>query len=429
MHDVRWRLRPRAQYGEAKHLAKMKKEGLWDGGRNLPLPPPPSPEADLDEIAADFSAQHGLENVGLVRDMLQRLVLAEDEASGNRAENARQQGQVIRYGDVVELEHVATGRVLTLTKFQACERAAKRIDVAPGGSDASLIILSPAFKAFSTGEPICSGHLLNLGYVRELAGAKYCLHVGHDHGQKVDDVLRRSLQLSGDLVVGCSEVNATTGGARPTAWRLVLFESYQSSPLNEDAFPELHAQLHGEQVVCFYHKEAESYLDYRPELGESPIFHASQRVSIKSRKKASWMWKIEALSLYRASRAVQSSETAFFRIKHTVSRQYLCQVGSRLEMTPDPRTPGTAFFFKNFDATDALSPFEEHFVDKNGLVYFRSATGEYIEQQDRDDERVGKTHIQPVYPIDAFLYFMTSDQRGLSCRLKKFGHDFRYVLE
>ncbi|KAJ1476070.1 hypothetical protein T484DRAFT_1826190 [Baffinella frigidus] len=96
MRDTRWRIKPRAQYGEAKHLAKIKKEGLWDGGRNLPFPPVPDEHANLDEVAAAMCTEHALEDADAVRDMLHRLVLAGDEASGNEAENERQQGKIIR---------------------------------------------------------------------------------------------------------------------------------------------------------------------------------------------------------------------------------------------------------------------------------------------------------------------------------------------
>jgi hypothetical protein len=51
MRDCHFRIRPRAQYGEAKRLQKLLKEGNWDGGRNLPLPDVPDENADLDEVA------------------------------------------------------------------------------------------------------------------------------------------------------------------------------------------------------------------------------------------------------------------------------------------------------------------------------------------------------------------------------------------
>jgi hypothetical protein len=103
---------------QAKHLTKIRKEGLWDGGRNLPLPEVPPDMSDLDTRAEELCAKHGLEDRAAVKELLQRLVLADDEASGNQAEYERQQGHIVRYEDAVQLEHVITGRVITLTKNQ-----------------------------------------------------------------------------------------------------------------------------------------------------------------------------------------------------------------------------------------------------------------------------------------------------------------------
>ena len=52
--------------------------------------------------------------------------------------------------------------------------------------------------------------------------------------------------------------------------------------------------LKAEDVICFYHKEAEMYLDFEPSrAADRPQLKYSHRVSTKDRKKSSWFWKIE----------------------------------------------------------------------------------------------------------------------------------------
>ena len=53
---------------------------------------------------------------------------------------------------------------------------------------------------------------------------------------------------------------------------------FQHSPSNAMRF-KAHAQRFcAEQIVCFYHKDAEAYLDYRTTLGLPPTHTATARV-------------------------------------------------------------------------------------------------------------------------------------------------------
>eukprot|EP00290_Baffinella_frigidus_P003404 CAMPEP_0180175204 /NCGR_PEP_ID=MMETSP0986-20121125/36590_1 /TAXON_ID=697907 /ORGANISM="non described non described, Strain CCMP2293" /LENGTH=152 /DNA_ID=CAMNT_0022127655 /DNA_START=40 /DNA_END=495 /DNA_ORIENTATION=- len=146
----------------------------------------------------------------------------------------------------------------------------------------------------------------------------------------------------------------TTGDGRPTSWRVVLFEHYTNNPLNAKTFKVAATRLKTEQIVCFYHKEGEAYLEYRSDLDDAPVFRASNRVAVKARKKALWMWKIEALCVYNAAGAVVCSEDNHYRIKHVVTNKYLIQNENRLEMTDDYLAAGTQFNFRQFakDAKD-----------------------------------------------------------------------------
>ncbi|KAJ1488130.1 hypothetical protein T484DRAFT_1784348 [Baffinella frigidus] len=136
------------------------------------------------------------------------------------------------------------------------------------------------------------------------------------------------------------------------------------------------------QIICFYHKEAEAYLDFHTSLGDEPVFRESTRVAVKSRKKASWMWKIESLTVNAAASPVVCGESMQYRIKHIVTNRYLAEHpdGTRLIMTNDYLTPGASFSFKSFtkekgaDLTDAS-------IHKLGLVYIRTNTGALLHQE------------------------------------------------
>lgn len=131
--------------------------------------------------------------------------------------------------------------------------------------------------------------------------------------------------------------------------------------------------------MCFYHKDAEAYLDYRSALGDHPVFRASNRVAVKSRKKASWMWKIESLLVFNAGGHVVCNDTCNYRIKHVVTNRYLIQNGPNLEMTDDYLADGTTFTFRPFAKNAA-----DDFVNNLSLVYLRSSSGWAVQQVPQD---------------------------------------------
>jgi hypothetical protein len=147
----------------------------------------------------------------------------------------------------------------------------------------------------------------------------------------------------------------------------LLFSRYE----NKTEFESL---LKGEDVVSFYHKEADSYLDYNPDQAAIPHFRQSLRVSDKSRKKSSWMWKIERATLHDAGAKVECSEGVQYRIKHVVSSMYLVQRGGNLEMTAEYNDAGTLFSFKSF----SKGLHADAHVRKGQLLYVKSSSGAWM---------------------------------------------------
>ena len=138
--------------------------------------------------------------------------------------------------------------------------------------------------------------------------------------------------------------------------------------------------LKAEDVVAFYHKEAEAYLhldiaDWKKK--RSPCFRLSTRISQKLRKKSSWMFKVESVQPLNGGDKIRSGDANLYRIKHVISNSYLKRNGAELEATTDYSDPACLFWFKQFERdseTDVLSV--------NKLVFLRCAQGSWLTQRD-----------------------------------------------
>ncbi|KAJ1490154.1 inositol 1,4,5-trisphosphate/ryanodine receptor-domain-containing protein [Baffinella frigidus] len=263
VRDCHFRIISRHQYVESKMLQKMQKSGQWDGGRSLPLPATPEHGEDLKTIAALLCQEHSLPDEYLVQELLTRLKNTAEEKEGNESETKRQQGQVVRFGDAIELQHVTTGKIISLSKQQAYERAAKKLDMVVEGSEASTLSIRPAVKAYATGELVGSGDLVVLNLIKKIAGFSYSVHLGAAENEKWQaTIVKATLKVTNQIVIGAFEVNATAG-ERPSAFRLVQFEPFHFNPMNVKRFKDISSRFRSEEIVCFYHKEAEAYLTYR----------------------------------------------------------------------------------------------------------------------------------------------------------------------
>ena len=103
------------------------------------------------------------------------------------------------------------------------------------------------------------------------------------------------------------------------------------------------------------------------------MFYASERINIKSRKKCSWLWKIEKPNLQGPGSDVVASDSAFFRIKHVVTNTYLMQQGTGLAVTKDYNRKETCFSFKHF----AKQANPEH-VGTSDMIYIKGHLGEWL---------------------------------------------------
>jgi len=105
LRDCHWRLVPRRMYVESRALSKIAKKGRWDDGKRLPWPAVPADGDDLDELADKFMHENMLnpQKKKEVKEVLSQLRTAKEEKDGNLAEEQRQAGTKMRYGDSIQV--------------------------------------------------------------------------------------------------------------------------------------------------------------------------------------------------------------------------------------------------------------------------------------------------------------------------------------
>jgi len=377
IETCQWVIIPRRQHAEARAVQKLRTKGQWDGGKRLELPDVHGmTTASIDKLAEDFAQEHNLhvQCMPHLREMLEALIAREDEREENFAEYRRQEGHEVLYGSMCQLLHVSTGRMLCVSKLQAMERTEQKVEISLEGTDAAVLVIKPAFKTHSQGEPVSSGDLVKFVTKKKLHGHNLSLHMSSFNPDDADrgrpgtagtrsgqtptlDTILSSLKTDSKAIVGAQELNATAG--RPTFLRPMLFAS------SRDKHSVKHL-LKAEDYVCFYDKDVEAYLSHTPEAG--PHFRCSKRVSSKARKKSTWMWKIESKTLVGAGACVRCSETAHYRLKHVVTGKYLQRDGDTLAVTSEYWKPNCLFTFKRFSRASG-----DDSTSKNSLIFLRSA--------------------------------------------------------
>ena len=187
----------------------------------------------------------------------------------------------------------------------------------------------------------------------------------------------RSLKTNHPYIEFGQEINGISDAGRPTLFRALLFQKLEySNPDHED-------YLKGEDVVAFYHKHFSAYLTYDSDLDEVPFYYASSRISVKSRKKSSWMWKIESCNLNQAAGLCATGHTCFYRIKHVVSNMYLVQRDSEIAITADYQDAGTLFSFKHFSKKA-----DADVIRNTDMIFIRGYEGDWLmlAESDNDDD-------------------------------------------
>eukprot|EP00960_Hanusia_phi_P018197 535241-Hanusia_phi.AAC.5 len=353
--DCRWRISPKCQYEASKALKKIQKKRLWDGGQGLPVPRRPGRFETVEEAASKFAAAHNLHDVEAVKEVMGCVVAMEEEQEANEAELIRRQGKIILFGDSIQIRHVTSGLFLTISKLRGSEKGTRAFEMTDQGNDYATFKVQPAFRTYGQGEPIRSGDLAFLASEKKIFGLHMLFHMSSTVGR--DTILRdklldeNQLTLSSAARTGLEELNASPVDATTTMFRLVIFQQWEEPQLEDE-------YVHGDDVVCLYHKDFESYLEFNGNDGDigGPVWRESQRTSEKARKKSYWMWRIEFSSLVSGGERVNAM-ARHFRLKHLLTDLYLCvKHGNTLGVTDDINDENALFSFKLFSKDESVQP-------------------------------------------------------------------------
>jgi hypothetical protein len=393
LRDCVWRMLPPRQFIERKKLRKIIKAGKWNEGRSeseVPRPPVPNQLDDLSKLAEDFCRKYKLtkpETKTEVENLLLVLKMEEEEKQGNESDLQRQLGSELRYGSDIMLVHEATGLTLGINKMPSkSEPSCRKIELADEASERSILRILPAIKVLAEGSPLTSGDFIDLYFVKPIDGSRFHVHVSQQE-QRQRTEIDRKLALHSTVIKGLTEMNAAEmERVNESCFRVMLFQSGELKTREKSA-----SWLKGDDVICFYHKQMEAFLEFDPfgthgdaadaapkwdpyyfETAPPPGFYTSQRVDSNSRKKIHWIWKIESECIYLAGERVVADGSKLYRIKHIPSNLYLLCKGDELACTGDLRDEGTLFGFSHFRNASPEAISTDH------PVFITSKDGKYL---------------------------------------------------
>lgn len=332
MELCHWIIIPKFQYEAAKALRKLVKKGSWDGGQGLDLPSLPKNVYKIEDAVQEFARMHKIQNLTELREMYRLLIDFEEESKANKAEERRQRGEIVKYGDAIQFVHASSSFTLTVSKKQGADKSSKSLELLQKGSENSIFIVLPAYKTFGQGEPVNSGDLICFFSEKKIVGNICRLHVSQKQNIAIDPDESETQEV-------VHEMDASVHDADSTSWRALLFQSSQLS--SEENI------IKSEDVVCIYHKDGESYLNFDSQLNPNPFFHLRRKVKPIDRKKSGWLWKIEGEHIYLGGQNIECDERKRYRLKHLVSGLYLKSNGGHLTTTKHC-SEGTLFSFRHF---------------------------------------------------------------------------------
>lgn len=249
---------------------------------------------------------------------------AEAEDHDNAAEQKRQHGKTVRYGEIVQLKHMFSGKYIHTCTTQTSQRDKNNMMISLhefNAKNAQFKIL-PRYKVKSEGEVV---QLHDQIVFESIKSPGHYFHASH------------KFQI--DYYTEGSELNL---GVERSSFTLI--GSHRINP-DQSKF------VRGGSVIRLFHKELEAYLVAEGLFEESITEDVHFRVRIMDQHRPKTMspsssgityWEIEAESSILDGDIIHWEQQ--IRLRHLTTRQYLC-INNKCEvcLTPEQTDPRTVF--------------------------------------------------------------------------------------
>ncbi|XP_059139568.1 inositol 1,4,5-trisphosphate receptor type 1-like isoform X3 [Physella acuta] len=308
------------------------------------------------------------------RSMLtQAKLAAEAEKKDNLAEQTRQHGKRVRYGEIVQLKHIFTGKFVHMSTTHTSKKDKNNMKVSLiefNAKNAQFRIL-PRYKVKSEGEVV---QLYDQIVFESVKSPGHYFHASE------------SFQI--DHYTFGSELNL---GVERSSFTLI--GSFRDRP-------EQNRFVRGGCVIRLFHKELEAYLVAEGLFDESLIEDVHFRIraidqhrpkSLSPSTSGITYWQVEAEHSILDGDILRWEQQ--IRLRHMLTRQYLClDTNMDVMLTPDSTDPRTVFrlhsVLKERDEIQLESYARiEHMLTSRWLHALKDEDYEKHQYNERDTER------------------------------------------
>ncbi|CAH8526099.1 unnamed protein product [Schistosoma turkestanicum] len=230
----------------------------------------------------------------------------EESGGANEQESKTQrrlQESVVYYGNIIELVHVKSNKILRAKKQLSPEfnDASVRFTLEEYQGDESWFIIQPSYKHKQMGDPVMIGDKVILFACR--AGCALNIE------QLNATTIKQHKSMSS---IDHHEINNNNNS---TSWQINLYLSYQHN---------LQHILKGGDIIRLFHSETEKFLTCDRYENELHVFlRTTFRTATTAAKSSKALWEIEVIHS-DSKRTGAGHWNSLFRLKHLITGLYLC---------------------------------------------------------------------------------------------------------
>ncbi|CAH8570449.1 unnamed protein product [Schistosoma intercalatum] len=212
----------------------------------------------------------------------------------------RLQESVVYYGNIIQLLHVKSNKILRAKKQLSPEfkDASVRFTLEEYQGDESWFIIQPSYKHKQIGDPVVIGDKVTLFACR----AGCALNIKQLNSNTKQHKLM-------------SDTNHHEINNNNTSWQINLYLSYQDN---------LEHILKGGDIIRLFHSEAEKFLTCDTYENELHVFlRTTFRAATTTAKSSKALWEVEVIHS-DCRRTGAGHWNSLFRLKHLITGLYLC---------------------------------------------------------------------------------------------------------